>query len=315
MAHSNPATQAEPGAQPEVSGLLNIAKPLGLSSHDVVARTRRILNLRRVGHAGTLDPLAEGVLVLCIGPATRISEYLMDGAKVYRATILLGQETDTWDGEGVVTAERDATWLTSESIVAALSAFTGEIEQVPPMFSALKQNGRPLYRLARRGVEVPRAARTIEIASATLESWDAASSLAVILFTCSRGTYIRALAHDLGQALGVGGTLAGLTRLAVGPFRLEQAVTLRALSQEPPDGWRHHLLPAAAGLGHMPAVILDEEALRRIRFGLSTVLSLAPTAPDQLAAGYDAQSELVVILVGDPITGLWQPRKVLTGAL
>jgi tRNA pseudouridine55 synthase len=213
-------------------GLLVINKPIGLTSHDVVNKVRWLSGIRRVGHAGTLDPLASGVLLLAVGRATRLIEYLVGRSKRYQAVVRLGQETDTYDREGEVVAERPVQ-VTDSQLEAALERFRGPIEQVPPMFSAVKQGGQPLYRLARRGQAVERPARAITIYELSLLDWRPPEI--ELLIHCSSGTYIRSLAHDLGQVLGCGGHLATLRRLAVGDFTLDQAVPLPVLDRK--TGW------------------------------------------------------------------------------
>ena len=289
-------------------GVLNIDKPKGLTSHDVVVSVRRLSGQQRVGHAGTLDPMATGVLVVCLGKATRIVEYLMGSAKSYLGTVRFGVITETWDAEGRVLEERDCEGLSLEAIQRALPRFTGRIEQVPPMYSALKRQGQPLYRLARQGITVPRNPRTVEVHSLRIMSWQ--SPELVLRIDCSTGTYVRALAHDLGQVLGAGAHLSGLTRLAVGDFRLEGAVSLDTLwSERHSDLWRRHLVPIRVALGHMHSVTLDEDTARRVRFGQAVKLTLAQDA--QLYCAYDRQRRLIAILKPDRKNGLWRPHKVL----
>jgi len=292
----------------DVSGVLNIDKPKGLTSYAVVSRLRRVLKQRRVGHAGTLDPLATGVLVVCLGQAVRLTEYAAESAKAYRATIRFGLTTTTWDLEGAVVERRTYDGLSLESIQRALPGFIGRIAQVPPMYSALKRDGQPLYRLARRGITVEREARLVEVQGIELLSWQPPDL--VLRIVCSKGTYIRSLAHDLGQTLGVGAVLADLVRLAVGNLRLEEAISLEALLSERSDGsWKRHLLPMRAALGEMPGVQVDEETARRISFGQSVSLDLAGDV--MLSYAYDEGERLFAILKPDPQSGLWRPQKVL----
>ncbi|RME76417.1 MAG: tRNA pseudouridine(55) synthase TruB, partial [Chloroflexi bacterium] len=251
-----------------VSGILNIDKPKGLTSHDVVAQVRRLSRQRRVGHAGTLDPMATGVLLVCLGQATRLIEYLMQSQKQYRAVIRFGITTNTLDAEGEVTAVRDASGLTEADIRRVLPDFLGQIEQIPPAFSAIKQGGKPLYRLARAGqpVEVPPRQVVIE----SLEWVDWSPPDLTLDVTCSPGTYIRSLARDLGDALGVGAHLAGLTRTASGSWTLAEAVsldTLHAAADRSPEGWRQYLQTPDRAVAHLPAVRLDADTARRVRHG------------------------------------------------
>ncbi|NDJ61826.1 MAG: tRNA pseudouridine(55) synthase TruB, partial [Chloroflexi bacterium] len=197
-------------------GFLNIDKPLGWTSHDVVAKLRRGLQIKKIGHAGTLDPLATGVLVICLGAATRLSEYVMDTTKRYRAVVHLGVTTDTYDAEGEITAQRPSDHLSEADVRDALGAFVGALEQVPPMYSAIKQGGRKLYDLARAGEVVERPPRPVHIHALEVVAWQPPQ--VTLDVTCSPGTYIRSLAYDLGAALGVGAHLAGLMRTASGSF-------------------------------------------------------------------------------------------------
>ena len=292
-----------------VSGILNIDKPKGMTSHDVVNQVRRLAHERRVGHAGTLDPMATGVLIVCLGKATRLVEYLADSDKSYLATIVFGVTTDTWDAEGKVLTRSDGQNLKLDDIENILPSFLGRIEQIPPMYSALKHKGQPLYRLARHGLEVERAPRRVEIYALQIVRWQAPEL--VLRVDCSKGTYIRTLAHDLGQAARVGAHLSALKRLAVGRFRIEEAVSLDELLRQAADGaWQKHLLPAEAAVGHMPVAILEAEAVNHVRHGQAVELSLAGDAGAQCAA-YDQNKQLLAILTYDAASGLWRPHKVL----
>ncbi len=293
-----------------LSGVLNVNKPLGLTSHDVVARLRRLTGHRRVGHAGTLDPLATGVLVVCLGSATRLMEYLADLPKEYRATVRLGVTTDTWDAEGDVVHEADAAGITREAVEAALSGFVGRILQVPPMYSAVKRRGKPLYRLARKGITVEREPREIEIHSLDLEIWQPPE--AVLRVHCSKGTYVRALAHDLGERLGVGGYLSALERTAVGHLRVEDALGLEALDRAGAE-WYRYLVPSRDALRHLPSAVLGREALDRLRHGLTVSIEGVAATRGPLCALDDAGT-LVAILRSIEAEGVWQPEKVLDGA-
>ena len=212
--------------------VLIVDKPAGPTSHDVVAAIRRRVGHQRVGHTGTLDPPATGVLVVCLGRATKLVRFLQAGTKTYAARIELGLTTDTQDAAGVELTRTDAGHLDEATVCAALGAFQGEIEQIPPMVSAVKVDGQRLHELARRGETVERDARRVEVSSLVLESFVPGEVAVVsVLLTCSAGTYVRTIAHDLGAALGVGGRLHTLRRLANGPFGVEEAVTLPALEE------------------------------------------------------------------------------------
>jgi tRNA pseudouridine55 synthase len=307
---------------PVSDGILNLDKPRGPTSHDVVARVRRLTGVRRVGHAGTLDPLATGVLLVCIGKATRVSEYLGAGQKVYRARVRLGITTDTYDAEGQVVASADLAQVSRAEVERALARFRGTIEQVPPMYSALKHEGQPLHRLARQGIEVERAPRRVEITRLELTRWEPPECTLEV--TCSPGTYVRALAHDVGQALGCGAHLAGLVRLASGRFRLEDGVTLDAFTQAAEEGrWAALLHPIDAALVQFPALHLDADAARRLCSGQAVVaLPQSPPpcggeAPAQgragqggLARAYGPDGAFLALAVYDAAANTWRPHKV-----
>ncbi|MEA3408213.1 MAG: tRNA pseudouridine(55) synthase TruB [Chloroflexota bacterium] len=289
-------------------GVLNIDKPRGLTSHDVVARIRKIAGLQRVGHAGTLDPLARGVLVVCLGKATRLIEYLVDTRKSYVATVEFGIVTDTWDAEGEIIERRKVEPLSPQRIEEALDRFRGTIEQVPPMYSALKHDGQPLYRLARKGIEVQREARSVEIHRLEVREWSPPNL--VIDIECSKGTYIRSLAHDLGETVGVGAYLSDLTRTAVGPFCLERAVSLEQLAADGGAPWQDYMLPIYEAFAHIPSVTVDTETKKRIGYGQQVSLPLAPKA--EIIFAYDSDRHIVAVLESDAHGGsLWRPRKVL----
>lgn len=287
-------------------GFLNLNKPLGVTSHDAVDQARRAARASgfrslKVGHAGTLDPLATGVLVLCIGSATRLSEYVMGADKRYRAVVHLGTETDTYDAEGVIVRQQDVSGVTRAQIEAALPAFTGEILQVPPMFSAVKQQGKKLYDLARRGEVVERQPRPVCIDELVIEAWEA--PLLTLDIRCSSGTYIRSLAHDLGEALGVGGSLAGLTRTASGSFRIEDAHDPDALFS---GDWQAHLIPVSSALAGWERLTLDAASAEALAHGRSILRDEGDQRRAALA--YDKRGELIAVVRG--IGELWKPEKV-----
>ena len=209
-------------------GFLNVYKPKGITSHDVVARLRRVTKIKQIGHTGTLDPFAEGVLPICIGKSTRLIEYLNDD-KEYLATVQLGKNTDTYDIDGVVT-EEFSTKTNETAVLNALKNFEGEISQLPPMYSAIKINGKKLYEYAREGKTVEVEPRKVVIKSITLESFDEAQQVAKIRVTCSKGTYIRSIAYDLGKILNTGAYLTELVRTKAGKFYVENSVKLDEFS-------------------------------------------------------------------------------------
>lgn len=248
-----------------LSGLLLVDKPAGWTSFRVVRRIRRLLGVRKVGHLGTLDPFATGLLPLAVGEATKLTPYLLEEPKVYLATLKLGAETDTQDLTGRVVATSEH--LPAEPEIRQVAArFEGQIEQVPPLFSAVHYQGERLYKLARRGVKVSPPARLVTIFR--LEVREVALPFVTLWVRCSKGTYIRTLAHDLGRALGCGAHLAALRRLEVGPFRVEAAVNLEDLEQTgTPEILVSHLLPLAACLPHWPVLEVGEREARRLATG------------------------------------------------
>jgi len=315
-----------PHREVALSGIVNVDKPAGMTSHDVVDAVRRMAGQRKVGHAGTLDPLASGVLLVCLGHATRVVEYLMAGRKSYRATILLGQTTTTYDVEGEVITSGGRTDFGRAEIEAALAGFVGPIEQVPPIYSALKQQGQPLYKLARQGKEVERSPRAVEIYG--LELLGSIPPAFTVKVTCSPGTYVRSLAHDLGQQLGSGACLAGLIRLGSGRFSLEEAVSLERLEEAFQHGQEaDYLLPVDEALLDLPALILSQADTQRVAQGQFIDALQYPTSPTSSSGhesqpptsnlqppvecrAYSSAGDLVAILVYDPAIPAWRPRKV-----
>lgn len=247
-----------------VSGVLLLDKPAGPSSNTVLQRAKRLLGAARAGHTGTLDPLASGLLVIAVGEATKFAGALLEADKAYRAGLKLGERTSTGDAEGAVLS-RSQVAVSESELRAALERFRGEIEQVPPMYAAIKHEGRPLYAYARRGESVARAARRVEVRRLELESFEGdAASLHV---ECSKGTYVRTLAEDIGERLGCGAHLAKLERLAVGSFVLGDAVKLEDLEAMPLTQRRERLLPPQALLGSWPRLRLSSEIAARFRQG------------------------------------------------
>ena len=304
-----------PRRETPLSGILNIDKPAGLTSHDVVNVVRRLTGQRKVGHTGALDPMATGVLVVCLGQATRLAEYLMAGRKRYRAVIVLGTSTDTYDAEGQVVSSAGRTDFSRAEIEAALSGFSGRIEQVPPMYSALKRDGQPLYKLARQGKTVERPPRPVDIYDLRLLDWTPPAL--TIEVTCSPGTYIRSLAHDLGQRLGSAAYLAGLVRLSSGQFTLEEAVSLDRLE----EAFRHgegvnYLLPLDAGLLDWPALVVGAEEAQRIAQGRSVEGPPLPAGDDKapLCRAYSLAGDFLAVMVYDMDARRWRPKKVFAPA-
>lgn len=286
-----------------VEGVLNVDKPRGMTSHDVVNHVRRASGVRRVGHAGTLDPLATGVLLLCLGRATRLIEYLAGQPKTYEAAIRLGQVTNTYDAEGEVVAERPVE-VTASDITAALAQFRGPIRQRPPLYSAIKKGGQPLYKLARQGVEVEAPLRTVTIYELELLSW--VTPTLTVRVVCSSGTYIRSLAHDLGKVLGCGGHVSALRRTAVGAFGVGTAVPLAELSG---DNLRSFLLPADAAVRHLPRLELTSTDARRLQQG-QRVAQQPDHPPAELVRVYDTAGRFIGVAVANG--PYWQARKMFT---
>jgi tRNA pseudouridine55 synthase len=253
-----------------IDGALLLDKPLGASSNAALQSAKKLLAAAKAGHAGTLDPLASGLLVVLFGEATKFAGPLLDADKEYVAEVKLGERTTTGDAEGEV-IERSPVSTTPAAFAAALEHFRGEIEQVPPMHSALKHKGTPLYRLARRGEEVDRAARRVRIGQ--LELVEFAGSRAVLRAVCSKGTYIRVLAEDIGKAVGCGAHLSALRRTASGAFRIEQAVTLEALQAMTPEQRRGRLLALPQLLQGLPRAELGVAEEARLRQGQALKIS------------------------------------------
>lgn len=288
-----------------LTGLLVIDKPAGLTSHDVVQRVRRAWRIKQVGHTGTLDPLATGVLVVCVGAATRVSEYLLGHDKAYRATIRLGVETDTYDAEGEVIATHPVD-VPRATLETTLEKFVGAIQQVPPMYSALKRDGQKLYELARAGIEVERAARSLTVYA--LDLLDFQPPDVTLEVRCSAGTYLRSIAHDVGEALGTGAHLIALRRTAAGPFRLEHAIGLAEFEAAVARDGGPALRAIDEALSDWPRVTVNAaQRQRAITGGRIDALDLIGTR----CRAYDEQGELIALLTFDQKTHWWRAEKVL----
>jgi tRNA pseudouridine55 synthase len=297
-----------PREKTAIHGLLIVDKEAGWTSHDVVAWVRRLSRQRQVGHAGTLDPLATGVLVLCLGQATRLAEYLQGHPKRYQATIRLGEITNTYDAEGEVVERRPVPLLSQEDLIPYLQRFQGTITQRPPAFSAVKVAGVAAYRRTRRGEIVTLPPREVIIHELHLLSWSPPELSLEI--ACSAGTYIRSLAHDLGETIGCGAHLIALRRTASGPFTLADAVPLRELARWAATGeWVRRVLPLAEATRGMLRLTLTFQEAQAVRHGQPIIRPSA--APDTLAAAFSEEGDLIAILHFDEARQLWQPRKVL----
>ncbi len=266
-----------------MDGVLVVRKEAGWTSHDVVAKVRQLLGGVKVGHAGTLDPAATGVLPVLIGKGTRIAEYLIDWDKEYRAVLRLGETTDTQDATGTLLAVRATEGVTEAAVRGAVEAFRGPIEQVPPMYSAIKVSGVPLYKSARAGQTVAREARTVVVHQ--LEILGIEGRDVTLHVCCSKGTYVRTLCADIGEALGVGGHMLALERTRVGSLTLEQALTVEEVATKAALGrLREDLLSLDLALGNLPSVTVDAEAAARVHHGAPFPVACA-IREDGAAAG------------------------------
>lgn len=291
----------------DVSGVLVVDKPIGMTSHDVVQIIRKGTNIRRAGHTGTLDPRASGVLVILVGPAVRLSEYVSASDKRYQAVIQLGTTTDTFDADGRVLSTTSVD-ISEKQFNDVLQSFVGEIQQVPPPYSAVKVKGKKAYELAREGEEVDLEPRMINVYNLELLEW--APPEAVIDVYCSSGTYVRSLAHDLGEKLGCGAHLIGLRRTKSGRFTLRDAVPLRKLRESFDDNsWSEHLIPAAEALSDWPAIDLTPEELDIVKHGrrIAGIPGLG-----NMARAISPEGDLISLLEFDYETSEWQPKKVFS---
>jgi tRNA pseudouridine55 synthase len=298
-----------------MDGVININKPAGMTSFDVVARVKRLTGQRHCGHAGTLDPQATGVLPVCLGQATRVVEYLFDETKKYQAVIRMGITTDTYDSTGKVIEEKDASQINPEQIKETLKLFHGTITQIPPMYSALKYNGKPLYKLARTGIEVERESRPVRIDNLQIIDWQ--PPLLTLDIVCGKGTYIRSLAHDLGQKLGCGASMQNLARLRVGPFKIEEALTLPQMEEIAKSGdWQPYLFPLDYVLMDFPVLVVNEAQRCSLIHGSPVSLSLKASPPatsiedNQLCRVYTEDGSFLGMVRYQAENQRWQPEKI-----
>ena len=277
-----------------------------MTSHDVVAKIRKLLKQKRVGHAGTLDPAASGVLPICVGQGTRVAEYLSESGKAYQAEILFGIVTDTYDAEGTVVRTHDTSTLTLAKIEAILPQFLGPQMQMPPRYSAIKLQGQPAYKRMRAGEENTLLPRHVTFYQLHNLDWQAPRLTLAI--DCSKGTYIRSLAYDLGEQLGYGAHLASLIRTRSGPFVLSESITLEQVAQAVENHTIEQLLLSAdTVLEHYPALHLDASTVERVLHGNAFPYD---TPPAELARVYDAQGQFLAIASWNAEQHMWQPRKV-----
>lgn len=289
-----------------ISGMLIVDKPVGMTSHDVVAVIRKGTGLRRIGHTGTLDPRASGVLVVLIGPAVRLSEYLLSSKKGYEAIIRFGSISNTYDGDGEITSTGGKIPKSEAAIRKAMKKFTGEFDQIPPVYSAIKVHGQKACDMARKGKEIDLHARHVNVYSFDLVEYAPPEMTADIL--CSAGTYVRSIAHDLGEELGCGAYLSGLRRTVCGNFSLRNAIPLDDLKKAFLDGtWYQHLIPAAEAMSSYEEVLLDFQTEADIRHGRRIP---AEPGDHSLAQAVSIQGEMIGMLEFCPDTCEWKPRKV-----
>jgi len=272
-----------------MNGIINFHKPQQVTSHDCVALIRRLTGIKRVGHTGTLDPMATGVLPICIGSATRITEYLDQDEKTYRCTMQLGIETDTQDIWGQILRERPVENISPDRIAEAVFSFQGDVIQIPPKYSALKVNGKRLYEYARAGQEVEIKSRHIFISKMSLD--EICGNQITFTATCSKGTYVRTLCQDIGEKLGCGGTMTGLVRLATGMFRLEDAYTPETLKIMTKEEIEQILIPVDVPLDRFAPIVLDEKVARDFTNGKTIMI------PESVTEGIQSVSDF---LVSDP---------------
>ncbi len=297
-----------------MNGFLVFDKPEGMTSHDVVAVVRRVLKQKKVGHTGTLDPFATGVLPVALGDGTKVIPYLDESVKEYQAVMCLGIVTDTQDLTGKVLQQKGIDTITESMLHAAFAGFTGIISQIPPMFSAIKQGGIPLYKRARRGEEVERPPRQITIHSLIVDRFQPP----FVSFTvrCSRGTYVRTLANDLGNALGCGAHLTELRRLKSGPFTEDMAIPLETLQKDTVEGRLSRvLISPLQALSHLPVVALTDEGAKNVGFGRAPYEDDYETYPDEeISLGQTVclvhRGNLLAIGSGAPSTGSGKEKTI-----
>lgn len=295
-------------------GYLNVDKPRDWTSTDVVRKLKGMTRIKKIGHGGTLDPIATGVLPVCLGNGTRFAEMILLGTKEYRITLTMGATTNTYDSEGDVIEEHEYAHITREDVEMVLKDFRGKFEQTPPMFSAVKHNGKRLYELARQGIEVERKTRQVEVKRLDLTGWSPPETEFEV--ECSRGFYARSLVHDVGQALGCGAHLSGLVRTKAGRFGLKDAYSLEEIQEHVDAGnWQKLVVPIDFTLQHLPSVQLDPIAAEAVQHGQAlSVAQFGPpagTMPGQQVRAYNSDSELIAILAFEPDRYGWRPEKVL----
>ena len=293
-----------------IDGIINLDKPQGKTSFQMVALVRKLSGVRKVGHSGTLDPNATGVLPILIGKATRLASFLTNSSKTYRAEIEFGRSTTTYDSSGDVTFEGDTSLLTLKEIETSLERFRGPIQQIPPMYSAIKHQGKPLYHLARTGLEVKRQPRKVHIYRLETGEWQ--NPLLGLEIECSKGTYVRSLANDLGQILGCGAHLRGLVRLQAGPFHLDQSISVTELeSGFQNDSWQDFVHPLDTALTNLRVITFETQEEENITHGRpATLIEERESIDGELNRAYSSNGKFLALVCYDQKTGLWHPKKV-----
>ena len=296
---------------PIITGLLNINKPIGITSMDVVREIKKSTGIKKVGHGGTLDPMASGVIPIAIGTSTRLLEYILNGDKSYIATIELGRRTDTYDSEGKTVGKSDPRGISIDEILKVLSKFNGEMTQIPPMHSALKVQGKRLYELARSGTVIERPPRNVTIYEVSLEEFNTPNI--VVGIRCSKGFYVRTFADDIGHLLGCGAFLSSLKRVSSGPFKIEDAMTLdQTISMISDGNLQELILDPGSCINGAQRIQLNEETETMVKHGraIGSINESFPITDSSLAVAYDNQSRFVAVLRFNEKLQEWHPEKV-----
>ena len=294
-----------------ITGLLNINKPIGITSMDVVREIKKSTGIKKVGHGGTLDPMASGVIPIAIGTSTRLLEYILNGDKSYIATIELGRRTDTYDSEGKTLEKSDPQGISIDEIINVLSKFNGEMTQIPPMHSALKVQGKRLYELARSGTVIERPPRNVTIYEVSLEEFN--SPNIVVGIRCSKGFYVRTFADDIGHLLGCGAFLSSLKRVSSGPFKIEDAMTLdQTISMISDGNLQELILDPGSCINGAQRIQLSEETETMVKHGraIASINASSLITDSSLAVAYDNQSRFVAVLRFNEKLQEWHPEKV-----
>ena len=296
---------------PIITGLLNINKPIGITSMDVVREIKKSTGIKKVGHGGTLDPMASGVIPIAIGTSTRLLEYILNGDKSYIATIELGRRTDTYDSEGKTVEKSDPRGISIDEILKVLSKFNGEMTQIPPMHSALKVQGKRLYELARSGTVIERPPRNVTIYEVSLEEFNTPNI--VVGVRCSKGFYVRTVADDIGVLLGCGAFLSSLKRVSSGPFKIEDAMTLdQTISMILDGNLQELILDPGSCINGAQRIQLNEATETMVKHGraIGSINESFPITDSSLAVAYDNQSRFVAVLRFNEKLQEWHPEKV-----